>query len=167
MQLLNFAVSAITAIQTGNIMGFVGGVIGGAVFGALGENFALGVAGALGKASYTFGGGFLIGAVEFGISGFGAGFVGALAGGADFGDALMSGGLGAASGAIMGGIIQGSYMAGWQKSAHGLSEDRIADKTGWRRVEVGSRSAVGPGRHKFIRWKEGKETHYWEMTNNH
>ena len=69
---------------------------------------------------------FIVGAVEFGISGFGAGFVGALSSGASFSEAIKAGGIGAAAGAVAGGIIQGSYHAGWQKSMHGYDDPRIA-----------------------------------------
>jgi len=74
----------------------------------------------------SFLGGAILGAVEFGIGGFGSGFGAALASGSSFNTALSYGAMGAASGAVAGAIIEGSYMAGWQNKAHGLSKDKIA-----------------------------------------
>ena len=38
MQLLNFAISAYTAAQTGNILGLAGSIVGGTIFGAIGKD---------------------------------------------------------------------------------------------------------------------------------
>jgi len=72
MWAINMGISAYTAIDTGNIAGFVGGLVGGAIFGAIGKSIATSFGASLGKAAYTFGGGALIGGVEFGLAGFGA-----------------------------------------------------------------------------------------------
>ena len=125
MWAVNMAISGYTAIQSGNVLGFLGGIAGGAVFGAIGQSLGGAISATMTNVG-TFTSGFIVGAVEFGISGFGAGFVGALSGGASFSEAIKAGGIGAAAGAVAGGIIQGSYHAGWQKSMHGYDDPRIA-----------------------------------------
>ena len=126
MWAVNMAISAYTAIQTGNILGFAGGIVGGAVFGALGKSLSLGLAGMMSEAvSKTFIGGALIGAVEFGMGGFGAGFGASLASGRNLADSMRAGAIGAAMGAVTGAIIEGSYRAEWQKTLHGASDQEI------------------------------------------
>jgi len=140
MWVINTAISAFGAIQSGNIGGFIGGMIGGAVFGGLGKSIGLSLSSAMGESAFSFMGGAIVGAVEFGIAGFGAGFGAALGSGAGFSDALMAGGMGAASGAVNGAAIQGSYMAGWQDKAHGLSREEIYEG-GIKRLRVKSLQA--------------------------
>jgi hypothetical protein len=130
MWAVNMAISAYTAIQTGNVLGLAGGIIGGAVFGAIGKELALGMAGAMGESAFTFAGGAAMGAVEFGMGGFGAGFGASLASGASFNDSLKAGGVGAAMGAATGAIIQGSYNAGWQNKLHGASYGEMLEAQG-------------------------------------
>jgi hypothetical protein len=55
----------------------------------------------------------------------GAGLGAGLASGQSFPQALKSAGIGAGLGAVTGAIIEGSYMAGWQSSMHGLSKGEI------------------------------------------
>ena len=43
MWAVNMGISAYTAVQTGDILGFAGGIVGGVVFGALGKGLALGL----------------------------------------------------------------------------------------------------------------------------
>jgi len=126
MMLLNAGIGLYEGIKSGAgfgsiLGGLAGGLIGGTAFGMLGQGLASGLAAQLGSSAFTFAGGALIGAVEFGVGGFGAGLGGALGSGASFSQALRAGGMGAAFGAVMGAGIEGSYMAGWQNSAHGLS----------------------------------------------
>ena len=127
MWVVNMAISAYTAVQTGSILGFAGGIVGGAVFGALGKSLSLGLAGMMSaEFSKTFIGGALIGAVEFGMGGFGAGFGASVASGRSLSDSMRAGAIGAAMGAVTGAIIEGSYRAGWQNKLHGASNDEIA-----------------------------------------
>jgi len=136
MWLVNTAISAYTAIETNSLAAFAGGMIGGMVGGGLGQGVGKAFAGALGANSFTFLGGAIIGAGEFGVSGFASGFGGAVASGASFKDSLRAGGMGAAMGAVTGAIIEGSYLAGWQHGMHGLSGAAIGPETGVKR-EVG------------------------------
>ena len=123
MWAINMGMGAYTAAQTGNWMGFAGSIIGGAVFGAIGKSLASSISGTMSSNfANSFAGGAIIGAVEFGTAGFGAGLVGGLAGGASVKDSFHMAGIGSAMGAASGAIIQGSYMAGWQDSVHGLSK---------------------------------------------
>jgi len=171
MMAINFGISAYNAIQTGNIAGLAGGMIGGAVFGAIGKEIALGMSGAMGSSAFSFGGGALIGAVEFGAGGFGAGFGASLAGGESLKDSLKAGGMGAAAGAAMGAVIEGSYMAGWQNSLHGASRTEVYEG-GIRRLHalsvnandkttavMGSRPVekygVKWGRHRYVAGRIG------------
>jgi len=124
-QVFNFVNSTFTAATTNNWGSFAGGIIGVAVGGALGVWAASGVAGFLGDSAFTFGGGFLIGATEFGIAGFGAGFGSALGGGTSFGGSLKSGLITGGVSAIIGGIVEGSYLAGWQNSLHGMDREAV------------------------------------------
>lgn len=71
--------------------------------------------------------GFVIGGMEFGTGGFFGGTGNALAGGAKFGDAMKAGGIGFGMGFVTGGLIEGSYMAGWQNIAHGMSNDQYVE----------------------------------------
>jgi hypothetical protein len=87
----------------------------------IGKNLALGLAARMGDAAWHFAGGALGGMIEFGLGGFGAGFVGALASGESLKDSLRAGGFGAAIGAATGALIQGSYVEGWQKILHGYT----------------------------------------------
>ena len=162
MWAVNMAISGYTAIQTGNIWGLAGGIVGGAVFGALGKTLGGDLAGVLGESTYSFGGGALIGAVEFGMGGFGSGFGAALASGQSIGQAFRSGGMGAAIGAGTGAMIEGSYMAGWQNSMHGLSRQGAFESqmrslhnlsvnaNDQIEADVTSRSAFGVARHEAI-----------------
>lgn len=166
--MINAGIGAATGDWSG-----VGAGIGGMVGSFIGAGAADVVSGFLGEAAFSFGGGFLIGATEFGIAGFGAGFGGALGGGANLGDAaavgLMSGGIGA----VAGGIIEGSYLAGWQDTLHGRSRKQVYEsamrrlrsrsltKNDFTTITVGSRP-VGrtPAnnldlRHRFIRGGPG------------
>lgn len=120
---INTAISAVTAIAEKNVAGFVGGLVGGAIFGGIGKSIGSSIAGTM---SSSFMAGAIVGAVEFGIGGFGAGLGAGLASGRGLPSALKSAGFGAATGAVMGAAIEGSYMAGWQKSIHGLSKAEIA-----------------------------------------
>lgn len=74
----------------------------------------------------TFLGGFLIGAAEMGIGGFGGNFGAALGSGADFSDAMAVGGIGLGIGAAVGGLIEGSYLSGMQNVAHGMGKEEVA-----------------------------------------
>jgi RHS repeat-associated protein len=171
MWMVNTGVSAYTAASSGNMLGFVGGLAGGAVFGALGKGIARGLSGVMEKAAYNGFGGALIGAVEFGVSGFGSGLTAAAASGANLRQAIRAGGQGAVMGSISGAMIQGSYIAGWQDQLHGLSRREIyengikrsyalsvkaGDKTtaivGSRPVEIGE---IEVGRHRYIRGRAG------------
>ena len=128
MWAVNMAISAYTAVQTGSILGFAGGIVGGAVFGALGKSLSLGLAGMMSaEFSKTFIGGALIGAVEFGMGGFGAGFGASVASGRSLSDSMRAGAIGAAMGAVTGAVIEGSYRAGWQNKLHGDSNKEFAD----------------------------------------
>jgi len=121
MWAINMGISAYTAVQTGDILGFAGGIVGGVVFGALGKGLALGISARLGDAAWHFAGGALGGAVEFGMGGFGAGLGAGLSSGESFKDSLKAGGFGAAIGAATGAVIQGSYVEGWQDVLHGYT----------------------------------------------
>ena len=126
MMAINTAIGATTAIESGNPLSFVGAVVGGAVFGGVGKSLASSIASTMTKSfTNSFIGGAIIGSVEFGIAGFGAGLGAGLASGQSFPQALKSAGIGAGFGAATGAIIEGSYMAGWQNSMHGLSEGEI------------------------------------------
>lgn len=121
-------VGGVTAHQAGEnpVVGALIGAAAGLVGGYLGSQvFAPAIAGSLGSAAETFAGGFLAGGIEFGTAGFFAGAGSALAAGGDFGDAMKAGGMGFATGFITGGIIQGTYMAGWQDVLHGMSREDV------------------------------------------
>lgn len=96
--------------MVGGYFGWQAGVAGGALFSDAVPKFVVG---------------FTVGAIEFGAAGFGAGFGGALAGGASIGDAARVGLIGGGIGAVAGGIIEGSYRAGWQSWGHGATNDQI------------------------------------------
>jgi RHS repeat-associated protein len=135
-QVFNLINSAFTAGMTGNWGGFVGGLAGGILGGMVGVGWAANVAGWLGEASKTFMGGFLIGAVEFGVAGFGAGLGGALGLGADFRDAMLSGAIGLGTGAVIGGIIEGTYLSGMQNFAHGLDKETVQNEIAAYRAKL-------------------------------
>jgi RHS repeat-associated protein len=166
-QIFNFFSSLGSAVKTGNWGGFAGGlaggVLGGWAGGALGDKFA----GFLGKKAFSFGGGFLVGATEMGVGGFGGSFGGALGSGESFGDAMKAGGIGFGIGAAVGGLIEGSYY-GMQNFAHGMSREQVY-QAGIRRLHalsvnradkttaiVGSRPLGPPDkpglfRHRYVR----------------
>lgn len=124
---LNTGISAYNAVQNNNLAGFFAGLAGGYVFGAIGESVALGMASKMSESFLnSFAGGFALGAVEFGIGGFGSGLFSAAASGGDAGDVFRSGLIGAGIGGGIGGVIQGSYMAGWQNTLHGAEKGEIA-----------------------------------------
>ncbi|MDP3791310.1 MAG: toxin TcdB middle/N-terminal domain-containing protein [Candidatus Omnitrophota bacterium] len=125
--------SVINSAVSGNWGGLAGGIVGGLIGGALGVGAASGIYGALGKGAFTFGGGFLGGAAEFGLSGFGSGFGYALGSGEKVGDALQSGLISGGISAAIGGAIQGSYNAGWQNSIHGMSRGAVGKSAGLER----------------------------------
>ncbi len=159
---VNFAISAVTAIQHKSLGGFLGGLIGGAIGGALGHSVGLGLASSFGESAYTFLGGAVGGAAEFGLSGFGAGFGAAVGSGASFSDALRAGGAGAASGAIMGAAIQGSYMAGWQQVAHGYSIAEVGIAQGGlalQRNDPGALAGIGSAVRARTRGREDLYLH--------
>jgi hypothetical protein len=154
MMAINTAIGAATAIESGNPLSFVGAVVGGAVFGGIGKSLASSIASTMTKSfANSFIGGAIIGGVEFGIAGFGAGLGAGLASGQSFPQALKSAGIGAGLGAVTGAIIEGSYMAGWQNSMHGLSKGEIEAA---RNAQRGSRlfklgkflKNVGPDRER-------------------
>ncbi len=156
--------SVINGAMSGNWGGLAGGIAGGLIGGALGAGAAAGIYGVLEQSTYTFGAGFLGGAVEFGLSGFGSGFGSALGSGEKLGNAIQSGLISGGISAAIGGVIQGSYNAGWQNVLHGSGEQDLANASGYRRIGVGSRSAFdSPARHKFIKYREGGESRFWEM----
>ncbi len=132
-QAYSMVTSTINAAQTGNWGGFAESIAGSLVGGAIGVGLAGQVAGALGKATFTFGGGFLVGAVEFGVTGFGAAFGGALGSGANLRQAFKAGAMGGAIGAVTGGFIEGSYAAGWQKTFHGMDRNELGKAAGVKR----------------------------------
>lgn len=125
LQVYSMWSSAINAAQSGNFGSFAAGFGASVALGAIGRWAAIGMGGAMLESAKSFTGGFAIGAVEFGLSGFGAGFASSYAGGASFSDALKTGARSGAIGAAVGGVIQGSYMAGWQNSLHGASKHDI------------------------------------------
>ena len=100
--------SVINSAMAGNWGGLAGGIIGGLIGGALGAGAASGIYGALGQDAFTFGGGFLGGAAEFGLSGFGSGFGYALGSGEKIGDALQAGLISGGISAAIGGVAQSS-----------------------------------------------------------
>ncbi len=108
-----------------NPVSFIAGFVGGLVFGFVGMTIAKGIGVFLGGASESFFGGAIMGTVEFGMGGFGSGLASGLAGGMSFNEAISNAGYGAAAGAILGIGIEGSYMAGWQNVAHGLSKNEL------------------------------------------
>jgi RHS repeat-associated protein len=119
------ATAAIThqPIWQGILIGAATGVLGAGLGTYLGE----GAAKMLGAGMDKFWKGFVIGGMEFGTGGFFSGAGNALAGGANFAEAMKAGGIGFGIGFITGGIIEGSYMAGWQKVAHGMSNDQYVE----------------------------------------
>jgi hypothetical protein len=127
-QLFNLFNSLGNAVNTGNWGGFTGGIAGGILGGIAGVSWATGIAKGLGESSYTFGGGFLIGAAEMGTAGFGGGFGQSLGSGESFGEAMKAGGIGFGIGTLTGGLIEGSYLAGWQTFAHGISVSQLAQQ---------------------------------------
>ncbi|MDD4910207.1 MAG: SpvB/TcaC N-terminal domain-containing protein [Candidatus Omnitrophica bacterium] len=127
-QLFNLFNSFGNAVNTGNWGGFAGGLAGGILGGMAGVGWATGIAKGLGESTYTFGGGFLIGAAEMGTAGFGGAFGETLGSGGSFGDAMKAGGIGFGIGAITGGLIEGSYLGGYQTFAHGLSVDHFVSQ---------------------------------------
>ncbi len=135
-QAFNFVDSLFTTINTGSWGAFAGGLAGGMIGGYLGGGLANNIAGMLGKQSFTFGGGFLIGAAEMGIGGFGGSFGGALGGGASFGDAMKQGAIGLGIGAVTGGLIEGSYLSGAQNFAHGMDRTSVGKAAGVERRTV-------------------------------
>jgi len=128
MWAINTAISAYTAIDSGNFGGFIGGVVGGMYLGSVGADFSAFIGASMGSFANSFTGGFIQGAVEFGMAGFGAGFAGTLTSGGSFSEAIEAGGMGAAIGGSVGGVMQGSYMAGWQDIFHGNSRAKILGK---------------------------------------
>jgi len=172
-QLFNFFSSLQSTITTGSCGAFAGGIVGGLIGGYAGGALANNVAGVLGENAFNFGSGFLIGATEMGVGGFGGSFGGALGGGASFGEAIKQGVIGLGIGAAVGGLIEGSYLGGMQNIAHGMSRQQ-AYQAGIKRIHalsvkakdkttaiVGSRplgSADNPGffRHRYIRGQAGR-----------
>lgn len=132
-QVFNAIDSAYTAIVTKSWLAFECGILGGSIAGPLGMSWAGEVAGMLGKSAFTFGGGFLIGATEFGVAGFGSAFGGALGSGAGFKDSMKAGGIGLGIGVVAGGLIQGTYASGKQKTLHGLSREEMGKAAGVKR----------------------------------
>ena len=124
---------AMSAAQTRNWGGFAGAVAGGMIGGWAGGGLAGQLAGTLGNSAFTFAGGFAIGAVEMGLGGFGAGFGGALGSGASMGQALKAGAIGGAIGAVTGRLMEGSYLAGWQHSLHGMDYNQVGKASGVQR----------------------------------
>jgi len=133
-QIFNFVNSFTTAVNTGNWGGFAGGLAGGLIGGYLGGGVANSISGMLGEQSFTFGGGFLIGASEMGVAGFGGSFGGALGDGASFSDAMKSGAMGFGIGAVIGGLIEGSYLSGMQDFAHGMNRESVGKAAHVQRV---------------------------------
>ena len=167
LQVYSFWSSGINAAISGDMGSFAAGFGASVALGAAGRWAAIGLGGAMLESAKSFAGGFAIGAVEFGLSGFGAGFASSYAGGASFSDAMEAGGRGALIGAAVGGVIEGSYMAGWQNSLHGASRQDVykagvkhmrsltISRTDRFGVTVGARKAVGPFGHRYIRTQTG------------
>ncbi len=144
-----------------------GGMAGSIIGGALGIGAAKGIYSALGESSFSFGAGFLGGATEFGLSGFGGGFGSTLGGGGSFQDAMKAGLVAGGVSAVAGGLIQGSYLEGWQNVLHGTDRNTVGKFAGVERkvsLEVVRtplpgilNEAVGggdPGEHWGIRIKD-------------
>ena len=125
LQTYSFWSGAINSAISGNWGGFAGGMAGSIVGGALGIGAASGIYKAFGESAFSFGAGFLGGAAEFGLSGFGVGFGSTLGAGGSFNDALQSGLIAGGVSAVAGGIIQGSYLAGWQNQLHGTDRRQV------------------------------------------
>jgi hypothetical protein len=132
-QVYNLVSSIYSVAQTGNWGAFAGSMAGGMIGGYLGGGLAGQLAGVLGKASFTFAGGFAIGAVEMGMAGFGSGLGGALAGGASLSQAFQAALIAGAIGAVTGGLIEGSYAAGWQHTMHGMDYNELGKASGVQR----------------------------------
>lgn len=132
-QAYSMSSSVINAAMSGNWGGLAGGIAGGLIGGAIGVGAASGIYNILGDSAFSFAGGFLGGAVEFGFSGFGAGFGYSLGSGASFGDAAQSGLIAGGISAAIGGLVQGSYNAGWQNIAHGSDRNAIGEAAGVKR----------------------------------
>jgi hypothetical protein len=60
-----------------------------------------------------------------GVAGFGGSFGGALGDGVSFSDAMKSGAMGLGIGAVIGGLIEGSYLSGMQDFAHGMNRESV------------------------------------------
>lgn len=114
-----------TAVNTGNWGGFAGGLAGGILGGIAGVSWATSIAKSLGEASYTFGGGFMIGAAEFGSAGFGSSFGQSLGSGESFSEAIKQGAISFGIGSITGGLIEGCYLGGCQTFIHGMSVSHL------------------------------------------
>ncbi len=133
-QVYNMVSSGITAIQTGNIAGFVGSVIGGAIGASAGISIAGSIARNFAPSLGTF---FAIGAAEMGTAGFGSAFVGSLASGASLGQAFKTGLQSGAVGAVIGGIIETTYLSGIQNQVHGMSKEQYAQNLAFQKANPG------------------------------
>jgi RHS repeat-associated protein len=105
-----------------NPWGFFGGLLGGIAFGFLGSYIATSfLAPVFSAGGITAGEAAFITGTEFGIGGFGAGFVGTLAGGGELKDALKAGAAGFGIGFVTGGIVGYTYQSGIQDFVHGFN----------------------------------------------
>jgi RHS repeat-associated protein len=135
-QLFNLFDSIGSTVNTGNWGGFAGGIAGGLIGGYLGGGLAGNIASSLGENAFTFGGGFLVGAAEMGLGGFGGSFGSILGSGGSFSDAMQSGAVGLGIGAAVGGLVEGSYLSGMQKFAHGMDRNLVGKAAGVDRRTV-------------------------------
>jgi hypothetical protein len=127
LQIYSFVSSGINSAISGDIGAFAIGTAASLVMGPLCSGIASSVAKATVGMGETFLRGALIGAAEFGSGGFISGFASEYARTGSGSAALRGAAWGAAAGAILGAAIEGSYVAGWQKSAHGLDLGKIKD----------------------------------------
>ena len=101
---------------------FIGALVGGIAFGFLGAWVATSfLAPAFAAGGITAIESAFITGVEFGIGGFGSGFVGTMAGGGSVGDAFKNGGIGFGSGFVLGGVVGYTYASGMQDFIHGFN----------------------------------------------
>lgn len=159
------AVSVVNAAATGDwqpVAAMAGAFVGAMLFAPIGKSLAGCIAGKLGGSSYTFAGGFLIGGAEFATAGFGAGFGGALASGANIDEAFGAGLEGFASGFAIGGLIEGSYLAGWQDELHGMSREEVLEAISKHLGNAGKAAKLGKLFNRGWWRRERAQAHYYQ-----
>jgi RHS repeat-associated protein len=128
--------SFINAINTGdwNQFGRMAMITAAAMFAAAVASWAIapmisGLSGSMAAsgAGVTFGEGFILGGMELGIPAFAGTLAGGLAGGEKFSTALKNAAIVGGATFVTGGLIEGSYSAGWQDKIH-FNDTRASER---------------------------------------